>query len=178
MENLKSFIVAKSYVSKTWSAERTRVIKELRNIKDEVQRQAKIHSIGSITYSSVGIVGGGLALAGILMSPITLGSSLGLTVAGVATGVKSGAAGLTHALVKVGIISSKCSEAKRSVENHEKTSDEMRRLLNELKKDVDEIKAYIREKNKIEISQTLNGKKMFWKCSCAYQKGIRFSIQF
>jgi hypothetical protein len=155
----------------TWSAERTRVIAELKSIKDEVQRQAEIHSIGSITYSSVGIVGGGLALAGIIAAPFTLGASLGLTVAGVATGVTSGAAGLTHALVKLGIISSKCSDAKTNLENHGKTSDEMRRLLEELKKDVDKIKAYLREKNEIDVSQTLNG----IKCSggaVALTKGV------
>lgn len=58
----------------------------------------------SITYSSVGLVGGGLAIAGIFTTPFTFGASLGLTVAGIATGVTSGVAGVTHGAVKFGIV--------------------------------------------------------------------------
>ncbi|XP_056008129.1 apolipoprotein L3-like [Ostrea edulis] len=159
MEKFKSFKAAKTYFSDTWAPERKRVITELTSIKDEVQRQAKIHSIGSITYSSVGLVGGGLAIAGIVTAPFTFGASLGLTVAGIAAGVTSGVAGVAHGVVKIGIVKSKCNEAKTSLENHNTSSKKMKRLVGELMEQVDEFKLKIKGKNEFEISQIWDGMK-------------------
>ncbi|XP_048753828.2 apolipoprotein L3-like isoform X2 [Ostrea edulis] len=159
MEKFKSFKAAKTYFSNTWAPERRRVITELTSIKDEVQRQAKIHSVGSITYSSVGLVGGGLAIAGIVTAPFTFGVSLGLTVAGIVTGVTSGVVGVAHGVVKIGIVKSKCSEAKTSLENHNTSSKKMKRLVGELVEEVDEFKLKIKGKNEFEISQIWDGMK-------------------
>ncbi|XP_056008125.1 apolipoprotein L3-like [Ostrea edulis] len=159
MEKFKSFKAAKTYFSDTWAPERKRVITELTSIKDEVQRQAKIHSIGSIMYSSVGLVGGGLAIAGIVTAPFTFGVSLGLTVAGIVTGVTSGVAGVAHGVVKFGIVKSKCNEAKTSLENHNTSSKKMKRLVGKLMKEVDEFKLKIKGKNEFEISQIWDGMK-------------------
>ncbi|XP_048753821.2 apolipoprotein L3-like isoform X1 [Ostrea edulis] len=159
MEKFKSFKAAKTYFSNTWAPERKQVIAELTSIKDEVQRQAKIHSVGSITYSSVGLVGGGLAIAGIVTAPFTFGVSLGLTVAGIATGVTSGVAGVAHGVVKFGIVKSKCNEAKTSLENHNTSSKKMKRLVGELVEEVDEFKLKIKGKNEFEISQIWDGMK-------------------
>ena len=60
-----------------------------------------------MTYSRVGLVGGALSVAGIAAAPVTFGTSLALTMAGVATGATSGLAGLTHGLVKMNQILSK-----------------------------------------------------------------------
>lgn len=104
MECMVSFVKARDYYKETWATERREILKELESFRDEIQRQAKIHSIGSITYSSVGLVGGGLAIGGIVTAPFTFGASLGLTVAGIVTGVTSGVAGVTHGAVKFGIV--------------------------------------------------------------------------
>ena len=101
LENLDSFKNAKQYF-KIWVPERQNILEELRRIRDEIQRQARIHTIGSITYSSVGLVGGGLAIAGIVTAPFTFDASLALTGAGVAKGVTFRFAGVTHGVVNIG----------------------------------------------------------------------------
>ena len=107
-ESLDSFREIRKHFE-IWAPERQNVLKELNIIKDEIQRRARIHTIGSITYSTVGLVSGGLAIAGIVTAPFTLGASLSLTVAGVATGVTSGVAGLTHGVVKIGLVRKNCN---------------------------------------------------------------------
>lgn len=92
----KSFNTAKYHYTQNWETGRKNVLQELKEIRDKVQEQARILSIWSITYSSVGVVGGGLTIAGIIAAPFTFGISLGLTVAGIATGVTSAVAGVTH----------------------------------------------------------------------------------
>eukprot|EP00105_Crassostrea_gigas_P002514 XP_011415074.1 PREDICTED: apolipoprotein L3-like [Crassostrea gigas] len=160
MEHLDSFIKARNFYHKKWAPERRRVLKDLESIRDEVQRQAKIHSIGSITYSSVGLVGGGLAIAGIITAPFTFGVSLGLTVAGVATGVTSGVAGVTHGAVKFGIVKTQISNAKTNLENHDKHCKEMKRLLELLKQDIQTIKANIKDCNRLKSSSFGGGLKL------------------
>ncbi|XP_052674987.1 apolipoprotein L3-like [Crassostrea angulata] len=152
MEHLDSFVKARNFYDKTWSPERRKVLKELEIIRDEIQRQAKIHSIGSITYSSVGLVGGGLAIAGIITAPFTFGASLGLTVAGIATGVTSGVAGVTHGAVKFGIVKKQCNNAKMNLENHDKHCKEMKSLLELLKQDIETIEASIKDYNELKTS--------------------------
>lgn len=152
MEHLDSFVKARNFYHKKWAPERRRVLKDLESIRDEVQRQAKIHSIGSITYSSVGLVGGGLAIAGIITAPFTFGISLGLTVAGIATGVTSGVAGVTHGAVKIGIVKKQINNAKTNLENHEKSCKEMKSLLELLKQDIETIEANIQDCKELKTS--------------------------
>lgn len=152
MECMVSFVKARDYYKETWATERREILKELESFRDEIQRQAKIHSIGSITYSSVGLVGGGLAIAGIVTAPFTFGASLGLTVAGIVTGVTSGVAGVTHGAVKFGIVKKQCNNAKTSLENHDKSCKEMKSLLELLKQDIDTIEASIKDGNELKTS--------------------------
>lgn len=109
-----SFKAAKCYYENNWKDGQKKAIEKLKEIKNELQEQAMILSIGTITYSSVGLVGGGLTIAGMLAAPFTAGLSLGLTVAGIATGVTSGVAGVTHGAVKFGIVKHLCEDAKTS----------------------------------------------------------------
>ena len=62
-------------------------------------------------------MGGGLVIAGIVTAPFTFGASLALTVAGVATGLTSGVAGVTHGVVKLGIVGKQCQIAEKSLKN-------------------------------------------------------------
>lgn len=83
-------------VFKTISApERMKVINELISLEDDIQKEARIQKIGFVTYSSVGIVGGDLIIAGIIAAPFTFGRSLALSVAGGAATNSSGVAGVT-----------------------------------------------------------------------------------
>lgn len=132
MDNLPSFRNAKQ-TYKHWCGERLKVIKELESFRDEIQRQCRIHSIGSVTYSSVGIVGGGLTVAGLLLAPFTFGASIALTVAGVATGVTSGVAGVTHGAVKIRLIKQQITLARESLEKHQMTCNDLKESLMTLK---------------------------------------------
>uniref|UniRef100_K1PGB9 Apolipoprotein L3 n=1 Tax=Magallana gigas TaxID=29159 RepID=K1PGB9_MAGGI len=159
MECLDSYVKARYFYHKEWAPERRRVLKDLESIRDEVQRQATMHSIGSITYSSVGLVGGGLAIAGIITAPLTFGASLGLT-AGIATGGTSGVAGVTHGAVKFGIVKKQINKAKTNLENHDKHCKGMKSLLELLKQDIQTIKANIKDCNRLKSSSFGGGLKL------------------
>lgn len=143
VEHMDSVGKAQHFFDEKWAPERRRILKDLKSIKDEVQRQATIQSIGSITYSSVGIVGGGLVIAGIITAPFTLGVSLGLTVAGVATELTSGVAGVIHGAVKFGIVIRQCKNAKTSLMKHNDSCEKMKLLLELLKQDMKSIEKSI-----------------------------------
>lgn len=131
----KSFQEAKRHFINCWEPERRRVLQDLEAIKNEIQEQERIFSIGSITYSSVGIVGGVLTVAGVA-APFTFGVSLAFVVAGAATGVVSGLASTTHGFVKIGIIMKQCSNAKESLRKHQSTCIEMGKLVKILKSEI------------------------------------------
>lgn len=109
MDNIESYVKAKEYFKKTFAPERMKVINELISPRDDIQKEARIQKIGSITYSSVG----GMAIVGIVAAPFTAGASLAFTAAGVAAGVSSGVAGVTHHVVKVKKVKSKLADAKK-----------------------------------------------------------------
>lgn len=139
MDSIVSFKEAREYYSNPWSIERKKVLQDLEDIRDSIQEQARIQAIGNITYSSVGLVGGGLAIAGIITAPFTFGASLGLTIAGIATSVASGVAGVTHGAVKFGKVKSQINNAKESLEKHRESCKEMMRLIGQLRKDIETI---------------------------------------
>lgn len=139
MENLDQLKEVRIHFQ-TWGPERQKVLEDLKIIRDEVQRQARIHSIGSITYSSVGLVGGALSVAGVIAAPFTFGASLALTVAGAATGVTSGVASVTHGAVRIRKVKQKIEVAKASLEKHNTTCEEMKRMITLLKTEIKEFK--------------------------------------
>ena len=158
MENLDSFKNAK-HIFKVWAAERQNILEELRRIRDEIQRQARIHDIGSFTYSGVGLVGGAVAVAGIVAAPFTFGASLALTVAGVAKGVTSDVAGVVHEAVKLEIFRKNCNIAKESLIKHDKACKQMKDLVLLLKEDIDTIKADITDGHSLDTSHIKEGAK-------------------
>lgn len=62
---------------------------------------AKDTGIAGTVGGSAAIVGGGMAVAGLALSPITAGASLGLTTAGAATGVAGGVTSTSSSLVSL-----------------------------------------------------------------------------
>lgn len=107
-------------------------MKLLQEIAEAIEEQEKIHLIGQITYSSVGITSAGLTIGGIIAAPFTMGASLGLTIAGIATGVTSGAAALSHIAVKEGLIRKKSKVARGLLEEDERLYVVMKEKLDEL----------------------------------------------
>eukprot|EP00105_Crassostrea_gigas_P045103 XP_019929251.1 PREDICTED: apolipoprotein L3 [Crassostrea gigas] len=159
MDYQDSFAKVRHFYDETWAPERRKVLKELECIRDKIQQQAEFHSVGSIAYSGVGLVGGGLAIAGIITAPFTFGISFGLTVAGVSTGVASGVAGITHGAVKFGKVKKQIDSARTNLENHEKHCKEMTRLLELLEQDIETIKEDNKGSNELKNSYLSGGLK-------------------
>lgn len=160
VEHMDSVGKAQHFFDEKWAPERRRILKDLKSIKDEVQRQATVQSIGSITYSSVGIVGEGLVIAGIITAPFTLGVSLGLTAAGLATELTSGVAGVIHGAVKFGIVIRQCKNAKTSLMKHNDSCVKMRLLLELLKRDIKSIEKSIVVCHEMKNSYSSIGKEL------------------
>lgn len=140
MEHIESYVKAKEYFQNTFAPERMKVINELISLRDDIQKEARIQKIGSVTYSSVGIVGGGLIIAGIIAAPFTFGGSLALSVAGGAATISSGVAGVTHNIVKEKKVKSKLVDARTSLQEHDKKCSKMSTLLVPLKRDIDRLR--------------------------------------
>lgn len=58
-------------------------------------------------------------------------------MAGIATGVTSAVAGVTHGAVKFGIVKQLCEDAKISLKQHEESCDNMRNMLKMLQNEVE-----------------------------------------
>ncbi|XP_062577311.1 uncharacterized protein LOC134239163 [Saccostrea cucullata] len=123
---------ARQYYTDIWSPERRRVIAHLTEIRDTVQSHAKSHFHGSIRYIGFGVLGGGLSIASIATAPFTLGLSLSLNMAGIATGLSSGVVGLAHDVKKTKTIKEKCYDAKCCLDNHTEVSSIMMDMIREL----------------------------------------------
>lgn len=121
-----------------------KVINEWISLRDDIQKEARIQKIGCVTFSSVGVVGGGVAIAGIIAAPFTARGSLALTAAGGAATISSGVAGVTHHMVKVKKVKSKFADAQTSLKKHDKSCEKMNTLLVPQKQDVDHLEEEIR----------------------------------
>ena len=65
----------------------------------ELNKVAKDTGIARTVGGSVQIIGGGLAIAGLVLAPFTAGASIGLTIAGVVTGAAGGVTSFSSFLV-------------------------------------------------------------------------------
>ncbi|KAK2888728.1 hypothetical protein Q8A67_014103 [Cirrhinus molitorella] len=77
-----------------------RQIAELREVSDAVNKTQKSVKIAGITGGATGAVGGAAAVAGILLSPVTMGASLAITAIGVGVAAAGGVTGASAAITK------------------------------------------------------------------------------
>ncbi|XP_039523214.1 apolipoprotein L4-like [Pimephales promelas] len=85
---------------------RSRLEKHLSDLEEsavQLDRMKMGASISTVAGSSVGIVAGGLSIAGLALAPVTAGVSLGLTVAGLGLGVTTGANSLVTGVTEIGV---------------------------------------------------------------------------
>lgn len=140
---LQSHKAAYDFFLETFEPEREKIIKILTSLQNEIQREAEIEKIGSITYSGLGIVGGGMVIGGMILAPISAGASLGLTVVGVSAGLSSSAADIAHGTIKAKIVQKKLNKAQRKLREHEDTCLKMTEVLCPLKRDIELIQKRI-----------------------------------
>lgn len=154
MENIDVYMDAKSFHTETWAPERGNILGDLISIRDDIQKQRLRYSLGCISYVTIGLLSGSLALAGIMadscaMEPL----ALVLTMVGLVTGILSGGAGLILGGMKIVVIKRKCALAMACLEKHEETCKQMKAKLNTVKKNIDAFKADIRAHNNLDTSQ-------------------------
>lgn len=154
MENIDVYIDAKSFHTETWAPERGNILRDLISIRDDIQKQSLRYSLGCISYVTIGLLSGSLALAGIMadscaMEPL----ALVLTMVGLVTGILSGGAGLILGGMKIVAIKRKCALAMACLEKHEETCKKMKAKLKAVKKNIDAFKADIRAHNNLDTSQ-------------------------
>ncbi|CAN0211056.1 unnamed protein product [Lampetra planeri] len=100
-----------------WRTRRIEVLKMLFKMIVQLRKRKRDGKISKATGASAGIVGGAMVIAGLALAPLTFGASLGLTIAGTATGVAGSitAAGSSIAVLVMNKASTK--EARANVEN-------------------------------------------------------------
>ncbi|OWF35576.1 uncharacterized protein LOC110442780 [Mizuhopecten yessoensis] len=108
-------------------------------------------NIATIVGGSTGLIGAGLALAGVIAAPFTAGLSLGLTIAGAAVG---GVGGVTMAGSKITevVLGSKATDVLKVKQSLLKTkSDDLKKVITEFQKSVQtmevDVKELLREDN-------------------------------
>lgn len=77
------------------------VIRQLRDVSDEIEENRKKKNFGTIAGAAVGIASGGLTIAGIALIPFTFGASVGLSVAGAVAGAAGAGLGIGFSLEKL-----------------------------------------------------------------------------
>uniref|UniRef100_A0A8C5QH52 Apolipoprotein L3 n=1 Tax=Leptobrachium leishanense TaxID=445787 RepID=A0A8C5QH52_9ANUR len=102
--DLQTFLFTLYYNQKKFIIDLAAYITELRSIADEMDNFHRKAVITNVVGSSVGIAGGVATIAGLLLSPFTLGASLAITGIGVgaaaAGGVTSAAASIAEVIIK------------------------------------------------------------------------------
>ena len=96
--NLCKFELFPLFSFLSFSAEN--VENRLETIAKHFEKVAYDTGIVKTTGGSVGILGAGMAIAGLVFAPVTFGSSIGLTIAGAATGAAGGLTSLTGNIVQ------------------------------------------------------------------------------
>lgn len=86
-------------------------------------------NVTTLTGSIVGVVGGGATIAGLVLAPFTMGTSLVLTVGGATVSAAGGVVSLTATLSEMGITKSRCDEATDKIKEDNSKTNELKDLI-------------------------------------------------
>lgn len=100
------------FYEEEWRPYREQSINALRELAEMLQSLENQYRKGSILYSILGFIGGGLSIGGLAAGPLTFGVSLILTLFGTILSLLSVIASLTHAGVNIGLTKKYCKEVK------------------------------------------------------------------
>lgn len=120
---------------KTWAIEREKVIMDLTDLKNEIQKLSESIASDSIKYSGLGLVATGMTAAGFL-APFTFGVSVAIATIGTGVSVTSGLVSFYKERGKLNTIKELCSKVESMLEEHDKTGIEMQRVFDRLEKDI------------------------------------------
>lgn len=94
-----------------WKQSRDIALKKLNELADQLDNVHYNTNIAKLSGNSLGIVGGTIAVVGLLSAPFTYGLSLGLTIGGTCAGVAGAATNLGSSLTEDIIAKKLCKEA-------------------------------------------------------------------
>lgn len=143
MDYIDSYVKAKEFFLQKFVPERKRLILRLKTLKKKIQDETEIQKVGSVAYSSGGIVSGGALLFSLLAAPTTAGVSTAVVV-GLYGSAIFGGVDITHRLIKGGLTRKWLNEADTAFEAHKITfSNLLGDFLLKLIEDIEAIKSKI-----------------------------------
>ena len=111
---------------------RSETIKHINFIIDELNDTKLKVNISKVVGSSVGIVGGGLSIAGLLLAPVTLGGSVALTIIGSGAAAVGGMVTAGATIAEKIISNEKLKKAQEAIEADNEQVERAKRKYNEL----------------------------------------------
>ncbi|XP_071082495.1 apolipoprotein L4-like [Haliotis cracherodii] len=114
--------------------EKAEVVRTLNALADDLDKHTRNTKIADLTFASTGIVASGLTIAGVATAPFTFGTSLGLTIGGLALGVSSGVGTIGNTIVGKLIRSKTFKQAQEAKDRYFDTSNQLikfAKILNE-----------------------------------------------
>ena len=123
----------------SWKRERQNCIQEIRELAKNITFHNRNTNIAQILASLAGIGGGALAIAGLALTPVTGGLSLGLTIAGAVVGGGAALTGVANKSTSIGVRIDRTKKAKKCVGAHKNSTDEINNILEELHTNCNEV---------------------------------------
>ena len=115
-----------------WRHMRESTVEYLEEIRDKLKQVCQYVRASRAGGGATSIVGGVFAVAGLALIPVTLGGSLGLTVAGAAVGVAGGVTSIGAILAKIGICKAKLKKVEEIIEVDKQLSVQVNELSEKL----------------------------------------------
>ncbi|XP_048259878.1 apolipoprotein L3-like [Haliotis rufescens] len=111
---------------------------ELRDFAENLKSKQRKVDIAKLTSSNAGLVGGGLAIAGLALAPVTAGVSLGLTIAGGVVGGGGAVSGISSMIVNYRITKNAEKHLSQKLHDYAEMSEDINTKLNKLIKTLQE----------------------------------------
>ncbi|XP_046545151.1 uncharacterized protein LOC124255312 [Haliotis rubra] len=111
---------------------------ELRDFAENLKSKQRKVDIAKLTTSNVGLVGGGLAIAGLVLAPLTAAASLGLTIAVGVVGGGCAVSGLSSMIVEYRITKKAEKHVSQKLHDYAEMSEDINSKLNTLIKTLQE----------------------------------------
>ena len=115
-----------------WVDERRNVIKTIKELAENIEWHHRNINVSKIPTFIAGIGGGILTIVGLALLPVTLGASLGLTIAGASVGVTAAVTGGITSATDVGININRRKKAESLVQSHNESTNELVAILDAL----------------------------------------------
>ena len=122
-----------------WSKDRDECIQKITEISDSIDLHHRNCNVAQLPSAGLGIASGVLTIAGVALTPVTYGASLGLTIAGVAIGVVSAGGGAGANIADMVIQKKQLANASDHFDEHKIRTRKLIRIVSKLAKTASDI---------------------------------------